>query len=110
MLINELMDLPFVDRTHRVSLKSPFKKMFIYLFMRDPEREAETPAEGEAGSMQGAQRGTRSRIPGSLPKPEAGTHGGATQASLKSPFLILFLKDNSIYVLSQSVLEHSLFI
>ena len=28
-------------------------KDFIYLFMRDPEREAETQAEGEAGSMQG---------------------------------------------------------
>ena len=30
----------------------PFKKDFIYLFMR--EKEAETQAEGEAGSMQGA--------------------------------------------------------
>ena len=27
---------------------------FIYLFMKDTEREAETQAEGEAGSMQGA--------------------------------------------------------
>ena len=31
-----------------------FFKDFIYLFMRDIEREAETQAEGEAGSMQGA--------------------------------------------------------
>ena len=32
------------------------KKDFIYLFMRDreTEREAETQAEGKAGSMQGA--------------------------------------------------------
>ena len=29
--------------------------------MRDTEREAETQAEGEAGSMQGARRGTQSR-------------------------------------------------
>ena len=29
-------------------------KDFIYLFMTDREREAETQAEGEAGSMQGA--------------------------------------------------------
>ena len=37
-----------------------FKKdLFIYLFMR--EREAEKQAEGEAGSMPGAQHGTRSR-------------------------------------------------
>ena len=39
-----------------------FLKDFIYLFMRDAgrEREAETQAGGEAGSMQGARRGTRS--------------------------------------------------
>ena len=29
-------------------------KYCIYLFMRDTEREAETQAEGEAGSLQGA--------------------------------------------------------
>ena len=29
-----------------------FKKDFMYLFMRDTENEAETQAEGEAGSMQ----------------------------------------------------------
>ena len=33
------------------------KKDFIYLFMRNREREAETQAEGEAGSRQGARRG-----------------------------------------------------
>ena len=31
-----------------------FKKDFIYLFMRDTQREAEKQAEGEAGSTQGA--------------------------------------------------------
>ena len=38
-----------------------FFKDFIYLFMRNTEweREAETQAEGEAGSMQGAWSGTR---------------------------------------------------
>ena len=35
-----------------------FKKDFIYLFMRDTQREAETRAEGEAGSMQGTGCGT----------------------------------------------------
>ena len=40
------------------------KKDFIYLFMRDREREAETQAEGEAGSTQGARCGTRSPDPG----------------------------------------------
>ena len=36
-----------------------FKILFIY--SRETQREAETQAEGEAGSMQGAQHGTRSR-------------------------------------------------
>ena len=34
---------------------------FIYLFMRDTQRESETQAEGETGSMQGARRGTLSQ-------------------------------------------------
>ena len=38
-------------------------KDFIYLFMRDIEREAETQAEGEAGSLLGAQCGTQSQDP-----------------------------------------------
>ena len=33
---------------------SNFFKDFIYLFMRETRREAETQAEGEAGSSQGA--------------------------------------------------------
>ena len=37
-----------------------FFKDFIYIFMRDTERDA----EGEAGSPQGAQYGTRSQDPG----------------------------------------------
>ena len=41
-----------------------FFKDFIYLFMivTKREREAETQAEGEAGSMKGARRGIRSRV------------------------------------------------
>ena len=35
----------------------------IYLFTRDTVRETETQAEGEAGSLWGAQCGTRSRDP-----------------------------------------------
>ena len=31
-----------------------FKKDFIYFFMRDTDREAETQAEGEAGSPRGS--------------------------------------------------------
>ena len=39
-----------------------FKKDFIYLFMQDTQREAETQAEGEAGSLQETRHGTRSRV------------------------------------------------
>ena len=35
-----------------------FFKDFIYLFIRETENKAETQAEGETGSMQGAQCGT----------------------------------------------------
>ena len=40
---------------------------FIYLFMRDTEKEAETQAEGEAGSLRGPRCGTRSQDPGITP-------------------------------------------
>ena len=39
----------------------------FYLLVRIHRAEAETQAEGEAGSMQGARRGTRSRDPGVTP-------------------------------------------
>ena len=39
---------------------------------RETETETETEAEGEAGSMQGAQHGTRSQIPGIMPWTEGG--------------------------------------
>ena len=41
--------------------------------MRHTQREAETQAEGDAGSLQGAQCRTRSRTQGSRPEPKAGT-------------------------------------
>ena len=53
-----------------------FFKDFIYLFMRDREREgrqAETQEEGEAGSMQGDRRGTRSQVSRIRPWTEGGT-------------------------------------
>ena len=47
-----------------------FKKDFIYLIMRDTEREAETQAEGEAGSLWGSDEGLDPRTPGSRPEPK----------------------------------------
>ena len=40
---------------------------FIYLFMRDTQRKAETQAEGEAGSLRGAQCGIWSWDPRVMP-------------------------------------------
>ena len=37
---------------------------FIYLFMKDTQREAETQAKEEADTLQGAQHGTQSPDPG----------------------------------------------
>ena len=54
--------------------------------MRDTQREAEAQAEGEAGSVQGVQRGTRSRTLGSQPEPKADaqplSHAGIAQLTL----------------------------
>ena len=45
---------------------------FKILFIHDREREAETQAEGEAGSMQEAWCGTRSRVPRITPQAKGG--------------------------------------
>ena len=39
----------------------------FYLFIHERQKEAETQAEGEAGSTQGAQCVTRSQIPRIMP-------------------------------------------
>ena len=48
--------------------------------MRGTQREAETRAEGEGGSMQGARRGTRTQVSRIMPWAEGGakplSHGG----------------------------------
>ena len=49
------------------SRETLFFKDFYYLFMRDTQREAETQAEGEAGSLWGAQCGTQSHELGIMP-------------------------------------------
>ena len=51
--------------------------IFIKMLLRDTEREAETQAEGTAGSMQGARRRTRSEVSRIMPWAE----GSAKQLS-----------------------------
>ena len=48
-----------------------FNILFIYLFMRDTWREAETQAEGETGSLHDPDAGLDSRTLGSCPEPKA---------------------------------------
>ena len=75
-----------------------FFKDFIYLFMRDTHREAETQAEGEAGSMQGAQRGTWSRVSRIRPWAEGGakplSHPGCPSIFLleNGHHIVIFLR------------------
>ena len=47
------------------------KTFYLSIHERHREREVETQAVGEAGSLQGAQCGIRSWIPGSCPEPKA---------------------------------------
>ena len=73
------------------------KIILIYSWETHREREAETQAEGETGSVQGAQRGTRSQISRIRPWAEGGakplSHWGCPKnwflyKSCHSPFLI----------------------
>ena len=56
--------------------------------MKDTEKEAETQAEGEAGSMQGAGCGTRSQVSRITPWAEGGAkllgHQGCPLSGFKS--------------------------
>ena len=56
---------------------------------REGGREAETQAKGEAGSMQGARRGTRSRVSRITPEPKADSqplsHPGIPEMGFRCP-------------------------
>ena len=59
---------PTEPESLRVDVSKHFLKDFIYLFMRDIEKEADTSAEGEVDSLWGAWCGTQSQDPGITPK------------------------------------------
>ena len=71
--------------------------------MRDKEREAEPQAEGEAGSMQGAQSGTPSWISRITPWDEGGSkplsHPGCPCFSLLTLFPILLISVLTLFFL-----------
>ena len=56
-----------IQKNFKISQNFLFFKIFIYSRERERERGAEIQAEGEAGSMQGAQRGTQSQVSRSHP-------------------------------------------
>ena len=58
-VLSNPLDTRCIRESGRMYTQKKIFLRFIYLFMID--REAETQEEGEAGSMPGAQRGTRSR-------------------------------------------------
>ena len=63
-------------------------KDFIYLFMRDSEREAETQAEREAGSLRGPKAGLHPRTPGSHPEPKTDAQA-LSHPGIPNPALLL---------------------
>ena len=70
----------------------------FYLFIhRDTHREAETPAEGEAGSTQRARRGTRSRVSRIMPWAAGGAkplrHRGCPTKIFFKDFIHSFMRD-----------------
>ena len=81
--------VPWAKGRRQTAVPPRDPKDFIYLFVRDTkrEREAETQAEGGAGSMQGVWRGTRSWDSRITPWAEGRClNHWATQASLPINF------------------------
>ena len=77
-----------------------FKILFIYLWQRERQRQA----EGEAGSMQGAQRGTWSRVSRITPQAEGGAkllgHRGYPKPvlfALNSPLCLIMMRQRPLY-------------
>ena len=72
---NEVMHF-FGRKSLPNAIMSVYRKEFFFrdfIHERQRERERQTQAEGEAGSMQEARHGTRSRIPRIMPWVEGGT-------------------------------------
>ena len=62
---------------------------------REREREEETQA-GEAGSMQGARCGTRSRVPRITPQAAGGAQPLRHQGCPRTPFLMIHHSENHL--------------
>ena len=69
-----------------------FFKYFIYFFMRDTERQAETQAEGEAGSMREPEVGLDPGTLGSRPGPKADAQRRRSHPGV--PYKVIFKVDS----------------
>ena len=72
-----------------------FFKDFTYLLMKDTNREAETQAEGEAGSLRGVWCGARSRDSGIMPWAE-GRRSTAKPPRCPSFYIFKWLRKRKI--------------
>ena len=75
--------------------------------MRDTQREAETQAEGEAGSMQGARWGTRSQVPRITPWAEGSAKLLSQQACPLLTFSMAFISGPSMQLSIRVLRMHS---
>ena len=75
-----------------------FKKI-LFIYSRETQREAETQAEGEAGSLQGARPGTQSLVSRFTPWAE----GGAKPLSYLGCPIISYL---NFYVFFEGIFTH----
>ena len=63
----------------------------VFIYSRETQREAETQAGGEAGSMQGVWHGTRSQVSRITPLAEDGTKPLSHRAALETSYIALCL-------------------
>ena len=91
----KIIYVPGALARQRNNLLSFFKKYFMYLFMRNTKREAETQAEGETGSLRGARWGTRSQDPGITSWAEGRCSTVEPPGHLSRTFLNLTLKEDA---------------
>ena len=62
----------FLHSTELICVFSFFLRFYLFIHEREKDRKAETQAEGEAGSTQGARRGTQSQVSRIRPWAEGG--------------------------------------
>ena len=81
-----------------------YLRFCLFIHERHREREAETQAEGEVGSMQGAQCGIQSQTLGSRPGPKAEAQ------PLSHPGILIGMLNSRFYSYFTGIITNVLFI